>query len=417
MTSLPGSGLPASVPGTTTLGDHVHGQLQRLGVAVGLSETDTALYGQVLLDSLAGSARRPLALPPASPSFLSDDHTPVEFSLAGTSDAAPALRVLVEPGWAHDDMDASGRAGLEAIRAMAARWDFSTDQLDALEDLFLPTAAEGPLSLWYALDLRPGGIPGVKVYLNPSAAGPEHAARTVREALRRLGYGEAFAHLPPAAGYPFLALDLGAWTSPRVKVYGKHPRMSADDACALSRASGAAAKDIRYFFHAAAGSHLPSEQGESTPRLSRRSALTCHSFTDGDSDPSGFTLHIPVRDYVRDDEQALARATALLTRFGMDPTVLSQSLRALTQRQLTDGVGLIAYLALVYERNRPPRVTAYLSSEAYLTRPPQEQFAHVDALPAQRPQSAPNSGRSAAGHTIPHTAPKEVTWSRTASRL
>ncbi|CAM5721205.1 hypothetical protein SALBM135S_02333 [Streptomyces alboniger] len=301
---------------------------------------------------------------------------------------------------------------------MAARWNFSTEQLDSLEDLFFPAAAEGPLALWYALDLRAGGVPGVKVYLNPSASGPEHAARTVQEALRRLGYGKAFAQLPPAAGYPFLALDLGAWKSPRVKVYVKHSHMSADEACALSRASGAAAADIRYFFHAAAGS-LPrsGQDGDGTPRLMRRSALTCHSFTEGDSEPSGFTLHIPVRDYVRDDEEALARATALLNRFGMDPAVLSRSLRALTRRELADGAGLIAYLALVYERDRQPRITAYLSSEAYLTRPPQDPYAHVGLLPAQPTQSAPDSGREAAGQASPHTAQKEVTWSRTASKL
>ncbi|MER5259828.1 tryptophan dimethylallyltransferase family protein [Streptomyces sp. NPDC002855] len=418
MMSLPEAGIAADEPGKATLGDHVLGQLQRLGAAVGLSEADTALYGQVLLDSLADSVRRPLSLPPASPSFLSDDHTPVEFSLACTSDAAPALRVLVEPGWTHADMGDSGRAGLEAIHAMAARWNFSTHQLDALQDLFLPAAAEGPLSLWYALDLRAGGVPGVKVYLNPSAAGAEHAAHTVQEALRRLGYDKAFAQLPPAAGYPFLALDLGSWESPRVKVYVQHPRMSADDACALGHASGVAAADIRHFFHAAAGPLPPSgQQGDGTPRLLRRSALTCHSFTEGDSDPSGFTLHIPVRDYVRDDEEALDRATALLTRFGMDPTVLRRSLRALTQRQLTDGVGLIAYLALVYERNRQPRITAYLSSEAYLTRAPTEQYAQVGLLAAQRTQSALNSGRTAAGYANPHTAPKEVSWNRIASKL
>ncbi|MGW6145523.1 tryptophan dimethylallyltransferase family protein [Streptomyces sp. NPDC055140] len=385
MSALPEPGIPTAEPGETTLGDHVLGQLRGLGATVGLSETDTALYGQVILDSLAGAAGRQLSLPPASPSFLSDDHTPVEFSLACTSDGAPALRVLVEPGWAHGNMGDSARAGRTAIRAMAARWSFSTDQLDALDDLFFPAAAEGPLALWYALDLRAGKAPGVKVYVNPSAAGPEHAARTVEEALRRLGYGKAFAELPPAAGYPFLALDLGAWKSPRTKVYVKHRRMSADDACALSRASGAPVADIRYFFHAAAGSLRPSGQGVyGPPRLLRRPALTCHSFTDGENDPSGFTLHIPVRDYVRDDEEALARATGLLTRFGMDPTVLRRSLRALTQRQLADGAGLIAYLALVYERNQQPRITTYLSSEAYSVRPPQEQHPQVDLVPAQR---------------------------------
>ncbi|MFE0684344.1 tryptophan dimethylallyltransferase family protein [Streptomyces sp. NPDC058961] len=415
MTSRPG--IPATSPGETTLGDHVLGQLQRLGAAVDLSEADTELYGQVLIESLAGAAHRPLSLPPASPAFLSDDHTPVEFSLAGAPDTAPALRVLVEPGWAHNDMVDSGRAGLAAIRALGARWGFATDQLDALADLFFPAEAQGPLALWYALDLRAGGVPGVKVYLNPSATGPESAARTVREALRRLGYGQAFEQLPAAAGYPFLALDLGAWTSPRVKVYVRHLRMSADDACALSRTSGAAAADIRYFFHAAAGSLAPSERGENdTPRLVGRPALTCHSFTEGDSNPSGFTLHIPVRDYVRDDEEALARATALLNRAGVDPTVLKRSLAALTQRSLADGVGLIAYLALVYERNRPLRLTAYLSSEAYRVRPPQEQYPRGTWMPAQRTQSVLDFGHQAVGHTSPHTAQKEVTWSPTASR-
>ncbi|WP_167150980.1 tryptophan dimethylallyltransferase family protein [Streptomyces sp. MBT27] len=417
MTSRPGPGIPATGPGETTLGDHVLGQLRRLGATVGLSERDTELYGQVLIESLAGAAHRPLSLPPASSGFLSDDHTPVEFSLAATPDTAPALRVLVEPGCAHSDMADSGRAGLAVIRAMGARWGFDTGQLDSLADLFLPAAAQGPLALWYALDLRAGGVPGVKVYLNPSASGPENAARTVREALRRLGYGRAFEQLPQAAGYPFLALDLGAWTSPRVKVYVSHLGMSADDACGLSRTSGAAAADIRYFFHAASGSLAPSESGaDDTLRLVRRPALTCHSFTEGDSEPSGFTLHIPVRDYVRDDEEALARATALLTRAGMDPTVLNRSLVALTQRSLSDGVGLIAYLALVYERNRPPRLTAYLSSEAYRVRPPQEQYPRGTWMPAQRTRSVLDRGHQAVAHVSPYTAQKEVTWSPTASR-
>ncbi|MDQ0987982.1 tryptophan dimethylallyltransferase family protein [Streptomyces sp. V2I9] len=418
MTTLQEPGISSVEHAGATLGDHVRGQLLRLGATVGLSETDTALYGQVLLDSLAGVARRPLSLPPASPSFLSDDHTPVEFSLACTSDGAPGLRVLVEPGWAHGAMDDSARAGLTALRAMAARWNFPTDPLDALQDLFFPAAAEGPLALWYALDLRAGRAPGVKVYVNPSAAGPEHAARTVEEALRRLGYGNAFAELPSGAGYPFLALDLGAWKSPRTKVYVRHPRMSAHEAAALSRPSGASAADIRYFFQVAGGAPLPTAQGaDGTPRLLRRPALTCHSFTEGASEPSGFTLHIPVRDYVRDDGEALARATALMNRFGMDPAVLRRSLHALTRRQLADGVGLIAYLALVYERGRQPRITAYLSSEAYAVRPPQEQFARPGPVPAPAsPYDAWNAGYRAAGQVSPYTAQKEDTWSRTASK-
>ncbi|WP_229820950.1 MULTISPECIES: tryptophan dimethylallyltransferase family protein [Streptomyces] len=367
------TGAPAAEPGGTTLGDHVLGQLLRLCAVAGLADADTATYGQVLLDSLGDTALRPLSLPPLSPSFISDDHTPVEFSLALTPDAAPVLRMLVEPGFAAADMDGSGRVGLSVIRDMAGRWDFSTAQLDALEDLFFPAAAEGPLALWYALELRPGGVPGVKVYLNPSAGGAGHCSRTVREALRRLGHRDAYAALPDGAGHPFLALDLGSWTTPRVKVYVTHPRLSAADARAMSRTvPGLAADQVETFFHLAAGTAPPLGPGaEEETRLLRRPALSCHAFTDsGTGAPSGFTLHIPVRDYVRDDEEALARATALLTHFGMDASVLSRALTALTPRGLDEGVGLIAYLALAHQRNRQPRITAYLSSEAYAVRPP-----------------------------------------------
>lgn len=112
--------------------------------------------------------------------------------------------------------------------------------------------------------------------------------------------------------------------------------------------------------------------------------LSCHSFTETATGlPSGFTLHVPVRDYVRHDGEAHARATAVLRRHGMDPTVLDRSLATVSSRPLHDGVGLIAYLALVHERNRPPRVTAYISSEAYAVRPP------LPARPRHQPFSSP----------------------------
>lgn len=373
MSAIPISKTPTAPVGGTTLGEHVLGQLRRLGPIAGLRKRDTRAYGQILMDSLADTAHRPLTLPPASPSFISDDHTPVEFSLSFTPQGAPTLRVLVEPGCACDDMADSGRVGLAVVRQMADRWGFSTAQLDALEDLFFPAAAKGPLALWYALELPPGGVPRVKVYLNPSANGRKKAARTVREALRRLGHRDAFGTLPDGAGYPFLALDLGDWATPRVKVYVKHSGMSADDAATLSRTTPGLAQDqVRTFFRLATGSlPAPGHKAGEELRLLRRPALTTHSFTDRKTAaPSGFTLHIPVRDYVRDDQEALARATALLTHFGMDPSALHGALAALTPRELTDGAGLIAYLALAHQRKRQPRITAYLSSEAYAVRPP-----------------------------------------------
>ncbi|MFI9821472.1 tryptophan dimethylallyltransferase family protein [Streptomyces sp. NPDC052013] len=351
------------LPGTPTLGAFTSAQLRRLCAVAGLSEADADTYAGVLSESLGPAAGRPLDLPPPSRTFLSDDHTPVEFSLSFRPDAAPAVRVLVEPGCGAAGLARNGRAGLAAVRAMTRRWNFGTDTLDALEDLFLPPEPQGALALWCALELRPGGVPGVKVYLDPAANGAERSAGTVREALRRLGHHNAFDVLPEADGYPFLALDLGDWDEPRVKIYLRHDDLSAAGAARLSRMHpGPDPASIEAFHRAAAGD---------APLLTGRPGLTCHSFTHtGTAWPSGFTLHIPVRDYAEHDGEALARATRVLHRYGIDAGVLPLALAALTPRRPEAGVGLIAYLALAHQQDRPPRVTTYLSSEAYAVRPP-----------------------------------------------
>lgn len=356
----------AGLRGTQTLGAFTGGQLRRLGAVAGLSEADVETYARVLTDSLGPVAERPLNLPPPSRTFLSDDHTPVEFSLSFQPDAAPALRVLLDPGCGADSLARGGRVGLETIRAMARRWHFTTGPLDDLEDLFLPPSPQGALALWCALELRPGGVPKVKVYLNPAANGAERSAGTVREALHRLGHRQAFDSLPQGSGYPFLALDLGDWGEPRAKVYVRHEDLTAGQAGRLSRMSpGPGPAAIEGFFRTAAG------LGPDVTGLSRRPGLSCHSFTDtAAARPSGFTLHIPVRDYAGHDGEALARAASVLRHHGMDASVPARALAALTDRRPEDGVGLIAYLALAHQQDCPPRVTAYLSSEAYAVRPP-----------------------------------------------
>ncbi|MDN3244444.1 MULTISPECIES: tryptophan dimethylallyltransferase family protein [unclassified Streptomyces] len=363
---------PAGPGGAPTLGSLTAGQLRRLGAVAGLTAADAETYAGVLTDSLGPVAERPLSLPPPNRTFLSDDHTPVEFSLSFQPDAAPALRVLLEPGCGADSLAREGRAGLEAVRAMARRWNFSTAALDGLRDLFLPPSPHGPLALWIALELEPGGVPKVKVYLNPAARGAKRSAATVREALDRLGHRRAFASLPEGSGYPFLALDLGDWEEPRAKVYVRHESLTAGQAGRLSRmAQGPGTAAVEGFFRTVAG------LGPDTTGLGRRPGLSCHAFTDTASGrPSGFTLHIPVRDYAPHDGEALARASRVLRHHGMDDSVLVRALDALTERRPEDGVGLIAYLALAHQQGRPPRVTAYLSSEAYAVRPPA-----VEAVP------------------------------------
>ncbi|MFF8606926.1 tryptophan dimethylallyltransferase family protein [Streptomyces sp. NPDC015346] len=357
---------------TETLGGHAARQVLRLSEAVGLTGADSVAYAQTLLTALGPVAERPLALPPER-SFLSDDHTPVEFSLAFVPDGDPTLRVLLEPGYGAGGLAENGRTGLRVVRAMARDWGFSTKRLDELEDLFFPPNPQGPLALWCALELLPGGVPRVKVYLNPAASGQERSADTVREALRRLGHRRAFAALPEGDRHLFFALDLGDWQEPRVKVYLAHHDLSAAGAAGLSRLDGGPGRaEIQRFFRTAAGQDVDADGfGHPDVPLDRRPGLSCHAFTESRTGlPSGFTLHIPVRDYARHDGEALDRAVAVLRRHGMDPAPLVRALAAVTSRRLQDGVGLIAYLGLAYQQGRPPRMNAYISSEAYEVRPP-----------------------------------------------
>ncbi|RSS70317.1 prenyltransferase [Streptomyces sp. WAC06614] len=337
---------------------------------MGLDGADSAAYARILLEAMGPAAARPLDLPPAA-SSLADDRSPLEFSLSFVPDAAPTLRVLLEPGYGAGSLAENGRTGLRVIRAMARRWGFDTHRLDAWEDLFFPPDPEGPLALWCALELLPGGVPRVKVYVNPAASGQERSAATVREALHRLGHRKAFTALPPGDRHLFLALDLGDWQEPRVKVYLAHEGLSAAQAPGLSRTEGGPGRtEVTRFFRTAAGD-TPGAGDLDGVRLDRRPGISCHAFTETRTGrPTGFTLHVPVRDYARHDGEALDRALALLDGQGMDPGPLLRALPALTSRPLHEGVGLIAYLALVHQEGRPPRVTAYLSSEAYAVRPP-----------------------------------------------
>ncbi|MER6562051.1 tryptophan dimethylallyltransferase family protein [Streptomyces sp. NPDC001027] len=359
---------PVDAPGDpagVTLGGHAARQLLRLSEIAGLPAADCEDYARTLVDVLGPVAQRPLELPPASRSFLSDDHTPVEFSLSCEPGAPPTLRVLLEPGAGADDLADNGRTGLRAIREMGRRWGFGTDPLDDLEDLFFPPAPQGPLALWCALELCAGGVPRVKVYLNPAASGEKRAAKTVRQALKRLGHRKAFQALPDGDRHLFFALDLGDWAEPRVKVYLAHDDLSAAEAGALSRmGDGPGSAEIEEFFRIVAGE-------EHKPQLDRRPVQTCHAFTEtGTGLPSGFTVYIPVRDYARHDGEALARAAALHARYGIDPVAVRRASAAVTSRQPEDGVGLVAYLGLAHQRGRPPRVMTYISSEAYEVRPP-----------------------------------------------
>ncbi|MGW0712195.1 tryptophan dimethylallyltransferase family protein [Streptomyces sp. NPDC002643] len=368
--------LPGEVAGaeraTDRLGGFTAGQWGRLCELVGVKGAEREAHERLLWDLLGPAAARSLAKPPPSPSCLSDDHTPVEFSLTFPAGAPAALRVVVDPGCGAGAPGAYTRTALAAVGRLAAQHGFDLGDLKRVSDLLLPPLPQGPPTLWCALVLRPGGAPRVKLYLNPGARGAERSAETLGEAMTRLGHGKAFealrSHaeslLPGPAAFPFLALDVGPWAEPRVKVYVAHQGATATEAADAARL-------------------VPGARPERVAELCRRingeapfdrlPLISCYSFTTGDGGlPTGHTLHVPVRAYVRDDLVARRHAVRFLRQYGVHSALLDRALAALTARRLSAGVGLISYLGLVQEGRREPRITVYLSSEAYRVLPPRD---------------------------------------------
>lgn len=356
------------------LGDHIHWQLRRLCRAVGLKGFQD-LYADLMRELLGPAAAGALGVSPAWESQISDDHTPVEYSISFDMSRVPRLRFLVEPSHRRPDLGANMQAGLQVLKLLADRYQFSLDRLSTLQDLFFPPHPQGPFGLWLAAELGRSGTPQFKAYLNPSVHGPDRAWQVVEEALARLGFGEAFPSLlrfgvprsPEVDRFYIFGLDLGSpWGRPRVKVYICHEEFSGAEAAQVACVvPGVSPESIAQFCELVGG----------PGPFTGRPLISCFSFVEGDHErPSAYTIHLPIRDYVLHDADARNRASAALDCYGFDASVLRRGLAGVSQRPLAAGVGLISYVGLVCNP-RPRRMTVYISSEAYGAAPPRSLHA------------------------------------------
>jgi DMATS type aromatic prenyltransferase len=353
----------------SSLYEHVSNQLRQLCGAIGLAPHAPLAGLRLLLDPISV---RPLREPPAWPTDISDDHTPVEYSIAYDVGKPPALRILGETIARQASRRANLDTALQLVDTLAGRLDLALDRFHRVRPLFVDDDPQQDFSIWFALVHRPDHDPEVKIYFNPDVRGRQHAADLVREALRRLGRDAAYttaleyAVRPGQLGdrdyFSFFALDLHAQPDARIKLYVAHEEADADDLVRAANAVPEVDSDlVRDFLALTCG----------TARLTRRPPLSGYDFTEAGGDrPSGYTLYLPIREYVDDDEQARDRVLAVLDRIGLDPGPVDRAIHAVAQRPLADGVGLIAHMSLRLHANRGPGVTVYLSSEAYGVTPP-----------------------------------------------
>jgi len=346
---------------------HLGGQLGRL---CDVLDMDQATPVDLLTGLLGVHGSRPLSDPPAWPSDIADDHSPVEFSVAYNDNEPPALRILAEVLGPAPGVRANMSATYNFLDSQSARFGLSTKRLDSVRDLFATEHPQGVFGLWCSLVFRSGRQPEFKVYLNAELEGPDRAPELVAAALQRLGLGRSYRKMLKHAVRPgelgnldrltFFALDLHDGPQARVKLYLTHHHADARDvARAAGMIDGVDRAEIAVFC-ALAGA---------TGRFDGRPLVGSYTLTERAAKPVGYSIYVPIRSYVADDQEARARVLPLLDRYRFDRTAFDRAIDAVAGRPLADGVGLIAHVSL---RMGPPRpgLTVYLSAEAYEVCPP-----------------------------------------------
>ncbi|MDG4830798.1 tryptophan dimethylallyltransferase family protein [Solwaraspora sp. WMMD1047] len=370
----------------SSLAERLSDQLRQLCEVVGADSTAPL---DLLADLLGPAGSRPLSEPPAWPSNIADDHTPVEFSIAYNENEPPALRILAEAQGSPPGVLANLSAAHRFMDRQGHRFNLSSSRYEAVRDIFASGQPRGDFALWHSLVFRSGRRPELKVYFNPEVQGTERSPALVAEAVRRLGLSRPYRAVLERGVRPgklgrqdrltFFSLDLHDGPQARVKLYLSHHDAEARDVARTAGAVDGVDEAVVERFCATAGGGPGPFRG--------RPMVSSHTFAGGVERPIGYSVYVPIRSYVADDAEARSRVLSLLARHGFDGAVLDRAIAAVSRRPLHEGVGLIAHVSLRLGRPRPG-VTVYLSAEAYRTDPPRHRWG--PPADAQRETSTPH---------------------------
>lgn len=296
-------------------------------------------------------------------SEISDDNTPIEFSVALAGNRAE-VRVLFEPQGTQPTVADYREAALAFQARLEREFGANLTRFRQVEDLFAPEDMQGPFAIWSSAVFAPGHAPSFKAYLNPQAHGAGNARELVREGLARLGFSAAWRHLeasvlrrgPELDELKYFALDLSNDAEARVKVYVRHHSASAEDLeYASSIADGYVEGETLDFVRAMRGS---------SERLTQRAPFTCSSFIGSAAEyPAATTVYVPVCAYARDDAAVLDRVRGYMRKQGFDSSLYEGIVNGFANRPLVEGVGMQPWIAL-RRFGTTPRMTVYLSTEA-----------------------------------------------------
>ncbi|MBN1204859.1 MAG: hypothetical protein JXB05_08040 [Myxococcaceae bacterium] len=356
-------------------------RLQVLCEAVGYSASEIQTVQRFFTAMSAPWGTRRIGTTPPWRSDITDDNTPFEFSLALEGDR-PEVRFLIEAQNNPTTLQSSWEDGLALNERLSEEFGVPLERFNQVKDLFAPRNPNARYSIWHAFCLKACGTPAIKVYLNPQAQGPERASEVIEEALKRLGFANAWRFISEVAmrrgakdKLIYFSLDLSAHEAARIKVYIAHQEASADDVEAIM-------SQAKQYVPGEAYSYYRTLQGSEDALQAPRSTQTCLAFTsDDDARPYSVTLYVPVRCFAKSDQDAMKRIHSVLEpkRYAQ----LEQAVQAMARRPLEAGVGLIQWASMRREGGRP-RMTFYLATEAYSTTKPRWVTPEAVFLPPEQ---------------------------------
>ena len=367
-------------PGAPSLAEYGSERLDALCAALGVSGDERRGAQAVFQIASEAWAQAPIAEAPAWENDLTDDGTPFEFSV-GFEGEKPELRLLFEPQSDVGPLSqhSSWHAGRALLGRLQARGLCDCSQLDHVLPLFEPSPDYLPrFTLWLAAVLGEHGASLFKAYLNPEIVGVTHARGLVQRALERIGMPAAWSfveqRLADDTRLPYISLDLQSQQTGRVKLYATATNVDAVERLvsgAVSLKRGEATRWLRLL-------------NQSDGPYSNRPILICFGFRPGASSPEA-TVHVPIRNYAPNDQEALERTRALLTPKQSEQ--LEASLTALAKAPLRRSHGVLSYVSLRPGRSRV-RVTTYLAPGAYTTGEGSDRRSS-GTIPTGRPSTIP----------------------------
>ncbi|KAK4870591.1 hypothetical protein LT330_004939 [Penicillium expansum] len=304
-------------------------------------------------------------------SDVSNDHSPFEYSLALSQETgASELRFLIEAQPEENSIAALQESTSRLTDNIATEYGptkVALDRLNLVQDLFLPSDAEGNLASWHSFATS-NTLEKWKIYLNPLASGRENAFNVTREALGRLGLARSWKLLESimtSDNYP-IYFSLGLSPNPEdaeVKVYVAHRGASATQIAEkhVKMDPNSSVHAIELFYSIMAGGSLGPYRG--------KPGLSCFHFKNEDpSRPAARTVLYPMDSYVANDAEAQERIETYMDAISA-PQLYRERYRnaisAVQRRPLETGRGIHSWVSMKEKLNGKRSNTFYLSAELY----------------------------------------------------